>query len=279
MTLWNGELEAVESLTGKGSTPIVLVLALVALTLALGGCGGSSNASGPDQSSPQSALESYDLAWVNGDANEACELLADQARQAVETEMSNRTVGGLSLNCPARMKEVLELLGPEAKAQGEELAKKVSSDKVAEEGDEALVSIRPIAEMGLRRIGDSWYIEGASIKEIEPFITHEEVEEAEAEEAETAEQAQEEVEAVEEEGTVNAARQKQVIYETLGTELHEPVGYVRCTVGVVAEPGAPYACLAEMKSGQWYEIKYRITDAHGDLSELSQEKTVAPEQG
>jgi hypothetical protein len=254
----------------------------LALTALLVGCGGSSSGSGPDQSSPQSALESYDLAWVNGDANEACELLADQARQAVETEMSDRTVGGLSLNCPARMKEVLELLGPEAKAQGEELAEKVSDDKVAEKGDEALVSISPIVVMGLKKIGDSWYIEGSSIKEIEPFITHEEVEEAEAEEvheAEGAEQAQEEVEAVEEEGTVNAAKQKQVIYETLGTELHEPVGYVRCTVGVVAEPGAPYACLAEMKSGQWYEIKYRVTDAHGDLSELSQEKTVAPEQG
>lgn len=254
---------------------------LMLASLALAACGGGSSYSS-SQSSPQSALKSYDLAWVKGDAKEACELLADQARQAVETEMSNRTVGGLSLNCPARMKEVLELLGPEAREQGEELAKRTSGDKVTKEGDEALVSISPIVVMGLKQIAGAWYIEGSSIKEIEPFITHEEIEEAEteeSEEAESAEQAQEEVEAVEEEGTVNAARQKQVIYETFGAEVHEPVGYVRCTVGVVSEPGAPYACLAEMKSGRWYEIKYRITDAYGDLSELSQEETEAPTQG
>jgi hypothetical protein len=258
---------------------LVVALATAGLLAVLSGCGGSSSEGHSDQSNPQAALKSYDLAWVEGDANEACELLADQARQAVETEMSDRTVGGLSLNCPARMKEVLELLGPEAKAQGEELAKKVSDDKVAEKGDEALVSISPIVVMSLKKIGGAWYVEGSSVEEIEPFITREEVEEAEAEEVketEEREQAESEVESVEASGTVNAEKQKRVITETLGTELNEPVGYVRCTVGVVAEPGARYACLAEMKSGQWYEIKYRITDAHGDLSELSQGKTVAP---
>src|SRR5690348_4522001 len=138
-------------MTGVQLKTMSVVLAAIVSALLLSACGGggtttiiektvtSSSPAQSGSSTPQEALKAYDLAWAEGDASAACELLVDAGRRSVEQEMSNRTLGGLPLNCPERMKELLELMGPEAVAQLETLAKRVPSDKVHIRGDIAEV--------------------------------------------------------------------------------------------------------------------------------------------
>jgi hypothetical protein len=245
---------------------------IAALVLVACGGGGSS---GPSQSSPQVALKSYDEAWADGDAKAACELLADQGRRAVETEMSARTVGGLPLNCAARMKEALELLGPEDKAQLRELLEEVDSDPVEESSGDAQIPIGQENFMALKEIDGSWYVAGASIEEVEPLVItppginkSENTEPGEEEGGYTPEEG---AEAAEEDGLIDPVTQEKIIEETLGVEFHEPVTRATCPSGVAAEIGEIYTCLAVMESGYQLILKYRVTDPAGHLSELSQE--------
>jgi hypothetical protein len=210
-------------------------------------------------------LKAYDLAWAEGDADAACELLVDSGRRAVETEMSNRTVGGLPLNCPERMEEVLQLLGPEAAAQLERLAKEVPSDEVDEHGDIADVIVTPAVFMELKKVGNGWYIKGSTIQEIEPTVTQEEVEQYEEEVAQDGESPEEHAQEQEEEGklkTESAAMRKEAQEAaTEGVETHsgEGVVFVEC-------PEEPYTpnliviCDASTETATHYQVEFEVLE-------------------
>ncbi|MBS1863023.1 MAG: hypothetical protein JSS68_15080 [Actinobacteria bacterium] len=263
---------------------IVGICALVGLA----GCGGSSSG-GVDQSSPASALKAYDLAWAEGDAKGACELLGDAGRAAVEKEMSNRTLGALPLNCPARMNEVLELLGPESKAQLEELAEKTGSAKVEKEGRGAEVEVGPRDFMILGEVNGKWFIGGNTIHLINPMLLtqHEiEVEEAkEAEEAEELETEEAEIEPAETpeehareqegeselktEGANNRRKAEALTGEDLETQFGERIIFTECPEEIYVS-GLTFTCDASAESGTHYQAELEVTDEAGDLVVVKQ---------
>ena len=231
-------------------------------------------------SNPQGTLKAYDLAWADGNAKQACELLADAGRQVVETKLSERTLGGLPLNCPARMKELLELMGPEAKEQARVLAGKVSSDKVTTHGQSAVVAISPIVVMNLKEVGGYWFISGSTIEEIEPFVTRKEVEEAQEEEVEDAEEELAEIEpaespeehAQEQEGedelkgeaAANERRAEEATAEGLKARTGEVVTFTECPQQVPT-PGTTIICDAATESGKHYQAELEVL-TNGSLS-------------
>jgi hypothetical protein len=250
---------------------IVTALAVLVSALGLAGCGSGgtttviektvsiSAPSNRSASTPQDALKAYDLAWAEGDAEAACELLVDSGRRAVETQMSNRTLGGLPLNCPERMKEVLELLGPEAAAQLEGLAARVPSDKVSEHGDVAEITVNPAVFMELRKVGGAWYINGSTIKEIEPLVTREEIEEyeeAEGEEERAAEQAAPEI---------NLEAAEDLALRAVKLKSGEEVPYLGCPGGTTAVVGKTFICDASSQSGEHYQAELEVVSPEGDL--------------
>lgn len=275
-----------------GRSLLVAVCCLIPVGV-LTGCGGGgttmiiektvTTAASPaksDSSTPQEALKAYDLAWAEGDADAACELLVDAGRRAVETEMSNRTLGGLPLNCRERMNELLELLGPEAKAQARALAGKVASDKVAPHGSEAEVSITPYLVMTLKEIDGSWYINGSTIHEIEPLITRASVEEEKEAKLEEAEEELAEFESEEspeehereqegeaklkEEAAAMSRRSERATAEGVEAQTGETVTFAECPLGVPT-PGATFICDAATESGKHYQAEFEVL-ANGNPS-------------
>lgn len=247
------------------------VLGVFATAVVVAACGGAGTTtiiektvsnvppSNGSASTPQAALKDYDLAWAKGDAEAACELLVDSGRRAVETEMSNRTLAGLPLNCPERMEEVLQLLGPEAVAQLEDLAKKVSSDKLSEHGDIAEITVNPAVFMELKRVGGAWYVNGSTIKEIEPLVTKEEIEEYEEEEAEeerASEQAAPEI---------NLEAAEDLALRAIKLKSGEEVPYLGCPGGTRAIVGKTFTCDASSRSGTHYQAELEVVNAEGDL--------------
>lgn len=268
------------------------ILGVLTTAIVVAACGGGGTttviektvsttpASSGSASTPQDALKAYDLAWAEGDAEAACELLVDSGRKAVETEMSNRTLGGLPLNCPERMEEVLQLLGPEAVAQLDDLADKVSSDKVSEHGDIAEITVNPAVFMELKEVGGSWYINGSTITEIEPLITRKEVEEAKEQKLEEAEEELAEMEPAEspeehareqegegklkEEAATIERRAEEATAEGLEARSGEAVTFTECPLEVPT-PGATFICDAATESGKHYQAEFEVL-TNGSLS-------------
>lgn len=264
------------------------ILGVLATAIVLAACGGGGTttviektvsttpASSGSASTPQAALKAYDLAWADGDAGAACELLVDSGRRAVETEMSNRTLGGLPLNCPERMEEVLQLLGPEAVAQLEELASKVSSEKLSEHGDIAEITVNPAVFMELKKVGEAWYIDGSTIKEIEPLVTREEIEEVQAEEQSELDEAVKEGEEENptEEGINRAEKTgpgseikeaERMASESVETVSGEAVEFVTCPGPITPEKGDRFTCDLSTTSGVHYQSEMEVFDPAGDL--------------
>jgi hypothetical protein len=249
---------------------LATVLGVVAVAVLVVACGGGGTTTVIEKtvsrippksgagSTPQATLKAYDLAWAEGNAETACELLVDSGRRAVETEMSNRTLGGLPLNCPERMEEVLQLTGPEATAQLERLAKEVPSDEVFERGNIAEVIVDPAVFMELKRIGESWYIKGSTIEELEPFVTKEEVEEYDSEVAEEEEAAERAAPGV------NVKTAEELALRAIKYKSGEEVPYLTCP-GAAAVIGKRFTCDASTESGKHYQAELEVVNEEGDM--------------
>jgi hypothetical protein len=99
--------------------------------------------------------------------------LTGRGKRAAVTALANRTLGGSSLNCAPRIREALELLGPKERAELKKMAARASSNKLKVEGRQAVIEIGEENLMVLSKVGDSWYVDGRTLTEIEPFVRYE----------------------------------------------------------------------------------------------------------
>jgi hypothetical protein len=139
------------------------VAAIVAVALAVGGCGSSSKPKVSEPQQVESVLRSYLSAQTSGDGQTACALLTESAQRELETVVS-RDAKGLLPGRPS-CQEAVAAVKAFAPANLLNALSKAQIGQVRVQGDHATAEITDGTVFGrqqvtLERSGDTWKIAG-----------------------------------------------------------------------------------------------------------------------
>jgi len=133
----------------------LLTAALAAAVVTVVGCGDDGNDGSSNEAEIEAVVSDYGVAIADGDATEACALLAPAGQRQIEQQQATLTKQPID-SCPAAVSSLTRSLSPEdAQASREIELKQIEVD-----GDSATARVVDGNGVRLVRSGEEWLIAG-----------------------------------------------------------------------------------------------------------------------